>query len=191
MSAVYAGNDWAVCRCAVSGQAAARWCRVTVLLLLLPLLSACQSMRSEPAPSTDAVASARQAGESAYAAGEWATAEPHYRTLVAAIPQDAELWFRLGNIYARTDRPDAAVAAYRESLVRDGDLAKAWFNMGVVQLRQAANSFLKMKVHSPAGDPVAARGAATYEAIMGILGEQALPAADPAQPGAVDERAAP
>lgn len=148
-------------------------------------------MRSEQAPSTSAVAIARQAGESAYAAGEWAAAEPHYSTLVAAIPQDAELWFRLGNIYARMDRPDAAIAAYREALVRDSDLAKAWFNMGVVQLRQAANSFLKMKVHSPAGDPVAAQGAATYDAIMAILGQQDRPSADPALPGDVDELPAP
>ncbi|MEQ8496244.1 MAG: tetratricopeptide repeat protein, partial [Gammaproteobacteria bacterium] len=127
------------------------------------------------------------AGESAYSAGEWAAAEPHYRALVAAIPQDAELWFRLGNIYARVDKPDAAVAAYREALVREGDLAKAWFNMGVVQLRQAANSFLKLGAHVDPADPVARQGAEAYEAIMVILGRQGGDGAETAASGGRDE----
>lgn len=139
--------------------------------LLAGLLAGCAGAGGGPAePDAAQIAAARDAGERAYAAHEWATAEPHYRTLVAAIPQDAELWFRLGNIYARVDKPDAAVAAYREALVRDGDLAKAWFNMGVVQLRQAANSFLKLGAHVDPDDPVTQQGTEAYEAIMAILG---------------------
>ncbi len=144
---------------------------VGVPALLAWLLAGCAGLGGGPAePGAAQIAAAREAGERAYAAREWAAAEPHYRTLVAAIPQDAELWFRLGNIYARVDKPDAAVAAYREALVRDGDLAKAWFNMGVVQLRQAANSFLKLGAHVDPDDPVTQQGAEAYDAIMAILG---------------------
>jgi len=144
---------------------------LVVLVVLVLLLSGCAAFRGGPVePRTAEIAAAREAGERAYAAHEWDAAEPHYRTLVGAIPQDAELWFRLGNIYARVDKPDAAVAAYREALVRDGDMAKAWFNMGVVQLRQAANSFLKLGAHVDPEDPVTQQGSEAYEAIMAILG---------------------
>jgi Flp pilus assembly protein TadD len=148
-------------------------CRGIAFAVSMPMLAGCQSMTGKTAvPAAIDVASARAAGESAYAAADWRGAEPHYRALVTAVPQDAELWFRLGNIYARSDQPDAAVSAYREALVRDADLGKAWFNMGVIQLRQAANSFLKMNVHAAAGDPAAVQGAAAYEAVMAILGQQ-------------------
>ena len=150
---------------------ACRWTALVCGLGLAGLLTACQSGPERPQPRALDVAAARSAGESAYAASDWRAAEPHYRALVEAVPQDAELWFRLGNIYARIEQPDAAVVAYREALVRDGSLGKAWFNMGVIQLRQAANSFLKMQVHTAAGDPTLARGEAAYAAIMDILGE--------------------
>ncbi|MEQ8662105.1 MAG: tetratricopeptide repeat protein [Gammaproteobacteria bacterium] len=142
-----------------------------VLALVTLLLGGCAGTRRGPAtPGPEEIAAARAAGERAYAAADWAAAEPPYRVLVQAIPQDAELWFRLGNVYARLDRPDAAVAAYREALVRDGDLAKAWFNMGVVQLRQAANSFLRLEAHVAPGDAVGRQGAEAHAAIMAILG---------------------
>jgi len=159
-----------------------------ILGALALLLSGCAGFGGGPVePRVEDVAAARAAGERAYAAHEWAAAEPHYRALVAAIPQDAELWFRLGNIYARVDKPDAAVAAYREALVRDGDLAKAWFNMGVVQLRQAANSFLKLGAHVDPDDPVTQQGHEAYEAIMAILGRHDGASPDAGTPGESDE----
>lgn len=135
------------------------------------MLVACSGTTTREEPAVD-VAAARRDGEAAYAAGDWRLAESHYRTLVKAIPQDAELWFRLANIYARTEQPDLAVQAYREALVRDGDLAKAWFNMGVVHLREAANSFMKMQVHVAPDNAMARQGAEAYAAVMGILGRQ-------------------
>ncbi|MCB1747587.1 MAG: tetratricopeptide repeat protein [Gammaproteobacteria bacterium] len=156
--------------------------RLAIALFALAL-GACSHQAARDEPAVD-IAAARHDGEAAYAAGDWRTAEPHYRALVKAIPQDAELWFRLGNIYARTDQPDRAVQAYREALVRDGDLGKAWFNMGVVHLREAANSFMKMGVHVSPDHPMARQGADAYAAVMAILGQQeagdATAAASPA-----------
>jgi len=153
-------------------------------------LVGCQSMAGKAgAPAAVDVALTRAAGESAYAAGDWRGAELHYRALVTAMPQDAELWFRLGNIYARIDQPDAAVSAYGEALLRDQNLGKAWFNMGVVQLRQAASSFLKMKAHAAPGDPAVAQGTAAYDAVMAILGEQEAAVAPPVESGDREVRA--
>lgn len=142
--------------------------------MLAVMLTACASGGEQrargSAPEVVDAAEAKRLGEAAYAAGNWREAEPHYLTLVRQIPQESGLWFRLANIYARTDRPDAAIAAYRESLVREANNGKAWFNMGVVQLRQAANSFRKLGVHVDGSDPMAVQGEQAYQAIMAILG---------------------
>lgn len=152
--------------------------------VLTVLLAACATPGREAAPPID-VETAQREGQRAYAEEDWDAAERHYRALVTAIPQDAALWFRLGNILAHRDQPDAAIGAYREALVRDGSLSKAWFNMGVVHLRQAANAFRTLSLHDGRGDDDAmvAQGTAAYDAIMTILGQHgqtdaALPPAD-------------
>lgn len=149
--------------------------RLLFALLVLGALAGCQ--RAPPRAPANAPAKAdsfdlettQERAQAAYGAGDWAAAEPHYVALARAMPQDAELWFRLGNVYARTDKPDLAIAAYRETLVRKPDLGKAWFNMGVVQLRQAANSFNQIGAHVPPGDPSRAQAADAYAAILAIL----------------------
>ena len=155
--------------------------RCIALLILVSSLAACQSHPGTAAAPID-LAGTRGLAEQAYAAGDWRAAEPHYRALVGAVPQDADLWFRLGNVYARLEQPDAAVAAYREAIERSAQMGKAWFNMGVVQLRQAANSFLKMKEQAAAGDPAAAQATAAYDAVMAILGQQDAAAGTVAAP---------
>ena len=142
---------------------------------VLILLAACGSTpeRGETKPSEEAprvdLKVALASGKAAYAAKKWREAERHYAILVKRIPQEPDHWFRLGNIYGRTDRPDLAVAAYREVLVRDSDYAKAWFNMGIVQLRQAANSFRKMEVHVDESEPMRKQATHAYESILAII----------------------
>ena len=148
--------------------------RRTILALLVIVLGACQSSpRKSPQSNVKVdLATAQILGAQAYAAGEWRKAQPHYEALVRGLPQDANYWFRIANIYARTERPDAAIAAYREAVVRDASNGKYWFNMGVVQLRQAANSFLNMNLNVEDTDPIAAQGDEAYAAIMQILGKE-------------------
>jgi cytochrome c-type biogenesis protein CcmH/NrfG len=67
-------------------------------------------------------------------------------------PSEAYNWFKLGNVYARTNRPDAAKKAYREALVRKPENAKAWHNLGVIQLREAALSFIRAKHNAQQGE---------------------------------------
>lgn len=150
-------------------------CTRLAAAVLLFALAACQNV-PERGPAGTASGGAKvdvkktqELAVQSYAAGDWAAAETHYVLLAREIPQDADHWFKLGNIYARTERPDLAVASYREALVRKPDLAKAWFNMGIVQLRQAANSFHKMDVHVAGDDPSRQQAADAYAAILEIL----------------------
>lgn len=190
----------------MQGRALARSRRTSRLLLpcVLALLVACGGAprrganAASAAPATAASAAAAPAADArsrlelaarAYRDHDWAAAEPHYRALAAQMPQDADLWFKLGNIYARTERPELAVAAYREALVRRPELTKAWFNMGVVQLRQAAASFKQMEIHVAPEDPARLQAEAAYGAILAIL-EAGPAAASPAgdgEDGAVPE----
>ena len=67
-----------------------------------------------------------------YENNQWHESEKHYTVLVEKIPENAIHWFRLGNIYARTQRPDAAVVAYRESLIRDPRVCKGMVQPGCI-----------------------------------------------------------
>jgi len=79
----------------------------------------------------------------AYEGGENAKAEALYKSLVRKMPNDADTWFRLGNLYARSNRPDEAANAYQRSLLADSGNARAWHNLGVIRLRQAWASMLQ------------------------------------------------
>jgi tetratricopeptide (TPR) repeat protein len=166
-----------------------RW-RSPWLALALAALVACSDMQPRPqsqpqarAPAAD-VTALREAAQASYAAGRWAEAAQQYAEVLRHMPQDPDMWFRLANACARSEQPDRAVAAYREALVRDPGYAKAWFNMGIVQLRQAANSFSKMGAYVSASDPMAEQAAAAHAAILDILdaGADASPAEAPAAP---------
>ena len=143
------------------------------LVLALPaaFLLGCESAPPREQAQLD-LESVHAQAEQAYTDERWTEAERHYVVLVENVPREAEYWFRLANIYARTERPELAVRAYRDVLVRDAEHAKAWFNMGVVQLRQAANSFLNMKVHIADDDPQRQQADVAYDAILDIIGER-------------------
>ena len=152
------------------------------LLLVLLALSGCERS-TKPAPPRPAVsadtentqgkdsdpAQSLALAEAAYEAKDWQAAEQHYVSVTKRIPDEAHPWFRLGNIYARTERPDFAVRAYKEALIRDPQLSKAWYNMGLVQLRQSANSFLQMRTHTADNSAQRARADAMYEALIEFI----------------------
>ena len=123
------------------------------------------SPSSEPSETAQILALAEQA----YQAKDWQTAETNYVKITRAIPKEAHPWFRLGNIYARTERPEFAVRAYKEALLRDSSLSKAWYNMGLIQLRQSANSFLQMRSYTPDNSQAQNRADAMYEAIIAVI----------------------
>ena len=83
----------------------------------------------------------------AYVSKKWKVAEQKYSELISRAPGTAEIWFRLGNIYAHTKRPAKAVLAYQEAVVRQPEYDKAWHNMGIVSLQQTTSIFLEMLNH--------------------------------------------
>lgn len=100
----------------------------------------------------------------AYEGGENAKAEALYKSLVRKMPNDAETWFRLGNLYARANRPDEAANAYQRSLIANNANPRAWHNLGVIRLRQAWASMLQARDGLKPGTPL-------YESVERVLGE--------------------
>jgi len=140
---------------------------------LAGLLAACQfpasSIRNEPAPSAADAETVERTAREAYDRQDWAQAEQQYLTLTTKEAASAEPWFRLGNIYARTDRADLAVRAYREAIARDPKHARAWHNMGIVQLQQAAASFGEIEKVASRDDPLYARSAEIRASIQALI----------------------
>lgn len=154
--------------------------RFLPLVVSLLLLAGCQGMGGSRAQyESDYLLDLKRQAARAYAEERFADALPIYQELNAAIPADALLWLRTGNTHARLNQPEDAVRCYREALRYDSGLAKAWHNMGIIQLRQAANSFTRMVEYIDPDDPLFARAVDMSEATLKILngrqdgGEQA------------------
>lgn len=79
----------------------------------------------------------------AYERGEDVQAEQLYMALSRQVPNDPEIWLRLGNLYARSHKPDAAADAYQRALAINGSDARTWYNLGVVRLRQGWMSLIQ------------------------------------------------
>ena len=143
--------------------------RASVIMILL--LAGCaggMGTRGKPAEEAD-LFQVRDAAQASYAAKDYAQAEKHYTLLAQKVPVEPENWFRLGNIYARSNRPDLAIAAYREALVRAPDHAKAWYNLSILYLNTAASSLIELQKVAPPGDPMVDRSSEVLEELMQVL----------------------
>jgi len=123
----------------------------------------------QPSPSQSNIAQLEQKAREAYQNEDWEISEEAYKDLTLQAPDMVEPWFRLGNIYAQTNRLDAAVAAYREALALDPENTKVWHNLGVIQLRQAANTFLEMRQHTEENDPLGLRARYAINSIVNLI----------------------
>jgi tetratricopeptide (TPR) repeat protein len=124
----------------------------------------------------------QSAAAKAYAEGDWRAAEKLFKALTERVPEEGEFWFRLGNVYARMQRPEDAVAAYKEALLRQNVKSKSWHNMGIVYLRQAANAFTQMLTELTPEDPLYPRAMLLNDAVLKILNDvetQPAPAETP------------
>lgn len=133
------------------------------LFLVLPalVLSGCAAL---PGHHGDLYQMRRDA-QMAYADEQNDRAEKLLLGVTRAVPNDAEAWFYLGNLYARTERPDEAVQAYQKALMLNGADAKAWHNLGVVRLRAAWAAFIQAFNTVPENDPLRPR----IEALIGAM----------------------
>lgn len=135
-----------------------------ILLITVILMSACSSLtKHENLLDVQAQASR------AYAQGDYLKAQNLYEYLVEKTPEDADLRFRLGNAYARGHQADKAVLAYREAVVRNPRLHKAWNNMGTIQLRASANSFTQLLQNLNPDDPMYDQSLELVNKVLGAL----------------------
>ena len=127
-----------------------------MVFLAVALLPACQTMgggTSELPQRSDLFQLSNEA-QLAYESGEDAQAEKLYMALLRQTPIDPEVWFRLGNLYARAHRPDAAADAYQRVLSINGNEARAWYNLGIVRLRQGWASLIQAYNYSDTNNPL-------------------------------------
>ena len=139
--------------------------RSLTLAGLLLSLAACSQF---PLAQPDLLALQKQAS-SAYAAGDYASASEGFRTLAEAMPQDADVRYRLGNSLAQQKQIGAAIAAYREALQRDPKHAKAWHNLIFLQLEGVNYSVAEMYKHIDTRDPQIAPIVRKAEAVMDLF----------------------
>jgi tetratricopeptide (TPR) repeat protein len=128
-----------------------------VAAALVLALSGCASGVATALKSLDNnpdVISINNQAQLAYEAGDDAKAEALYKSLVRRMPNDAETWTRLGNLYARRDHPDQAASAYEKALLANSSDARTWQNLGVVRLRQAWAAMLQAYALLPPGQPL-------------------------------------
>jgi len=142
-------------------------------LLIMLCLSACNAENIIPAqePTLVDITETERNANQAYQEEDWATAEREYAKLTGMAPTNSEPWFRLGNVFVRLNRPNDALQAYREALIRDSKNAKTWHNLGIVQLKQATNTFLEMQNHLLPEDPLYKRAEQVVNSITKLLGQ--------------------
>ncbi|MEM9174062.1 MAG: tetratricopeptide repeat protein [Myxococcota bacterium] len=151
---------------------ASRGLRASLLAIAL-LGTGCAQLPSlsSPEPATELYDRSLRA----YASKDYRLAALLLEKVVERVPSDAEAWFRLGNAYSRTDRPRDAVRAYQQAVLKKNDHERAWYNLGIVQTRIAANSFLEMSASLDPEDPMKALALDMAEALLAALAEHSRP----------------
>lgn len=131
-----------------------RWLSAAALLGAL-LLGGCGSLTgASDLPQRSDLFQLSNEAQLAYESGEDARAEQLYMALLRKTPNDPEVWFRLGNLYARAHRADAAADAYQRVLSINPAEPRAWYNLGIVRLRQGWAALIQAHSHSAVGDAI-------------------------------------
>ncbi len=143
--------------------------KILVIFFFIPLLSACQTLQSREPPTTDELISLKQQASAEYEKRNYQEALPLHLELTELISNDPLLYLRTGNIYARLNQPDKAIVNYQSALKLNPQLAIAWHKMGVLQLRQAANTLTQMLQYIKPDDPLYPRAVSLSEATLEVL----------------------
>ncbi|NNG43692.1 tetratricopeptide repeat protein [Pseudoalteromonas sp. NEC-BIFX-2020_002] len=115
--------------------------------LLVLLFSGCSSSHLQQTEPKVNLVEIENRAEAAYLAGHLDMAEGLYRQLIKLKDSYPPAWFRLGNIYTRTNRLDAAISAYQRCIQLDVEHDKAWYNLAIARMRQATEVLIEAQKH--------------------------------------------
>jgi tetratricopeptide (TPR) repeat protein len=76
-------------------------------------------------------------GTEYYSKALYSDAEREFLSLAKDMPDNYDVFFRLGNIYVRTGQLDAAERMYQRCLVIDPKQPKGWYNLSLLRVKQA------------------------------------------------------
>lgn len=122
------------------------------ILLLISLVQGCTST-TPTKPSANQLIDAFARAERSYDQGLLSDAEQQYRQITLSHPDYYEAWFKLGNIYTRTDQLPAAVLAYEECTRREPEELRCWNNLAIARLKQSIQVLEQGKSQLVAGSP--------------------------------------
>ncbi len=77
-----------------------------------------------------------------------------YLRLNEKAPKDTQVLFRIANIYTHLENPEQAIVFYKQALKQDITLSKAWYNLGVVRMKQTASTWSDMQKYVDHDDPL-------------------------------------
>lgn len=151
-----------------------------VLLSILMLVTACNvgntkpdtEVVTEPDTELQELVSLRQQADSYYKNSDWNKAIEYYGQLIQQVPKDGDIWFRMGNAYARLNKPGTAIQAYQTALKLNPNNSKAWHNMGIIQLQSATLTFENMKNYTNPEDALYERARQVVDAISELLQQE-------------------
>ena len=151
---------------------------VTISLCLLLFSCAAQEVVPEQPQSVQTqinpVDLAKQADE-AYQRSDWEESEEFYSKLVDIYPLQALYWYRLGNVYAYTNRMDAAIIAYQQAISIEPDDANTWYNLAMAHLKLATISFNAIQGYGDPNDPLTSESLKLLEGILELIEQTRAP----------------
>jgi hypothetical protein len=170
-------------------------------LIAVLLAGGCSSLSTErggqagSAPKGYSVAAAMaradlERAETAYRRADWRQAEEGYQRLTLLAPSDPYPWFRLGNVYAKTDQLERATSAYREALRRNADYPKALHNLALTNLLQAKADLEAGIARLNPNDPATQESQALLSDLQRIIGASGTYVARAEKPDATRASAA-
>lgn len=117
--------------------------RFTTILAIL-ILSGCVSQNP-----LDVTNDRLEAANAMYLQGSLTEAEYQYRAIIKDSPGLSSVWFRLGNIYIRTNQYTAAISAFERATQLNPNEEQYWINLAYARLKQAQEVIQNGLLHHP------------------------------------------
>lgn len=157
---------------------------MTLLLVAIAQLAGCAgpgakavATSARPTEATDSNLEQRlremQQAEALYLSGRFKEAQAAYEQLTGKYPNNADLWFRLGNTLMKQGRYDEAAGALQTSIGLDPGNGRVALNLALCRLAQAQSAADLARGHLAAGTPAQQQADAIDRRLRSILSDPA------------------